>query len=135
MTNWDIADDSLSVTIGISDGGFFGNTFPRTGVYKVTGHANIQVLNATAVEIMGTTDNSSYDALAFLQVSSDDSGAYVRGTTSGECILNISDTANRKIKIELSSVSDTSSIQASTNRSLETYVVVPVFESIFPIFD
>ena len=123
LTAWESPDDALAVTIGDSmsvSSGIF--TFPRTGVYKVTLYANIENSDgdaATAIEVMGTTDNSSYDALAFLQVTSNDSSALVRATTSGECIVNISDTSNRKI--ELTSVSDTSAVKGSTNRN-ESYV-------------
>ena len=75
ITAWESPDDAMAATVGDSmsvSSGIF--TFPRTGVYKVGLYARIDNEDgdtATACEIQGTTDNSTYDTLAFLQVSHD----------------------------------------------------------------
>lgn len=118
LTAWENPDDALAVTVGDSmseSSGIF--TFPRTGVYKVSFYARIRNENgdvATAVELQGTTDNSSYDVLAFGQVAGDASPDYVTATVAGEAVINISDTSNRKVRFTASSVGGSSSILGET---------------------
>jgi len=125
ITAWARPDETIVTNIGdtmsVASGVF---TFPRTGVYKVTAYALIQNENgdtATAVEVEGTTDNSSYDTIAFLQASSDDSSAYIRSATSGEAVVNISDVSNCKVRLSATSIASSSVINGNSGRS-ETYV-------------
>ena len=125
ITAWARPDETIVATIGnamaVASGVF---TFPRTGVYKITAYALITNENgdvATAVEVQGTTDNSSYDTVAFLQAASDDSSAFVRSTTSGEAVVNISDVSNCKIRLSASSIANSSEINGDSSRN-ETYV-------------
>ncbi len=125
ITAWESPDDAMAATVGDSmsvSSGIF--TFPRTGVYKVGLYARIDNEDgdtATACEIQGTIDNSTYDTLAFLQVSHDSSATYVRATCAGEAVVNISDVANRKIRIEGTSITSPSLIMGQTDYNA-TYV-------------
>ena len=125
MTAWARPDETMVTNIGdtmsVASGVF---TFPRTGVYKVTAYALITNDNgdtATAVEIQGTTDNSSYDTIGFLQSASDDGSAYVRATTSGEAVVNISNVSNCKVRLSATSISASSEVNGDSGRN-ETYV-------------
>lgn len=123
MDTWENPDDSLCVTVGDSmsvSSGIF--TFPRTGVYKVSFFASIDNAAAdslTAVELQGTTDNSSYDTLAYVREGGSSDEDF--GTAYGEAVVNISDTTNRKVRLYASSISSGSLINGNTDRN-ETYI-------------
>ena len=125
ITAWARPDETIVTNIGdtmsVASGVF---TFPRTGVYKVTAYALITNDNgdsATAVEVEGTTDNSSYDTIGFLQSASDDGSAFVRSTTSGEAVVNISNVSNCKVRLSATSISGSSEVNGDSGRN-ETYV-------------
>ena len=113
ITDWEKPDNTLMTTVGdnmsVSSGIF---TFPRTGIYRVFYTAlinNGSGDNTTTVELFGTTDNSTYERLTYSWDGG--TGSVVNyGTSSGEVVVNISDTGNRKIKLEAGSLTSPSQI-------------------------
>ena len=123
ITAWEKPDNSLSVTVGDSmsvSSGIF--TFPRTGVYRVAFFAGIDTAAADSlgsVELRGTTDNSNYELLTYVREGGSSDVDY--GNVYGEAIVNISDTANRKVKLDAGSLSSGSVIMGHSDRN-ETYI-------------
>ena len=123
LTAWEQPDDPLCVTVGdnmsVSSGIF---TFPRTGVYRVAFYAMIDSAaadNLTAVELQGTTNNSSYDLIVYVREGGSSDVDY--GTLSGEAVINISDVSNRKVRLVASSLGTGSIVNGHTDES-QTYI-------------
>ena len=126
LVDWERPDDTMAVTIGdqmsVSSGIF---TFPRTGIYRVFYFG--QVTNETgdsftSLALHGTTNNSTYDILAFAGGGENGNpGQENYNCFAAEAIVNISDTANRKVKLEAGSISGGSYVISDTNMN-RTYV-------------
>jgi hypothetical protein len=120
-TAWEKPDNTGNVTVGDSmsvSSGIF--TFPRTGVYRVAAFANIENENgddSTSFDIQHTRDNSSYTIIGLIQSASDDSSAFVKSSGSMEVLVNITDTANHKIRFAAGSVGSGSQIIGNTDRN------------------
>ena len=117
--NLERCDDASFSKIGTGmseSSGIF--TFPRTGVYKVTVHAHITGDSADAAAVLQTdvtTDNSSYDAVAWA-VGGDDSGSGSMQTTAfSQCFVNVTDTSNVKVKFEIFSFASGSTLNGDTD--------------------
>ena len=125
MTAWEQPDDAMAATVGDSmsvSSGIF--TFPRTGIYRIAFKANITNAsgdNTTAVELYGTTDNSSYDLLAYSWAGGTNTGVAEYGTVYGEAVVNITDTSNRKIKLDAGSLTSPSIVHGHTDYNA-TYI-------------
>lgn len=126
MTAWERPDDAMAATVGdqmsVSSGIF---TFPRTGIYRVFYFG--QVTNETndsftSVALHGTTNNSTYDILAFAGGGENgNAGTENYGCFAAEAVVNISDTSNRKVKLEAGSISSGSFIISDTGFN-RTYI-------------
>ena len=122
LTDWEKPDNTLHTTVGDSmsvSSGIF--TFPRTGVYRVNFHAVISTASAdslAAVQLEGTTDNSSYSILNYAREGGSSDLDY--GTASGESIVNINDLTNRKIRLAANSVSIGTLINGNTSQNETT---------------
>jgi hypothetical protein len=102
--------------MSISSGIF---TFPKTGVYKVSYFATISNAsgdNQTSVSLYGTEDNSTYNRVTYLGVGNTSSNTDL-SIVSGEALLNISDTANRKVFLKFESVQNGSVIGGSASQA------------------
>jgi hypothetical protein len=122
LTDWGKPSAPLYVNNGIGDlmsisSGIF--TFPKTGVYKVSYFATISNAsgdNQTSVSLYGTEDNSTYSRVTYLGVGNTSSNTDL-SIVSGEALLNISDTANRKVFLKFESVQNGSVIGGSASQA------------------
>lgn len=124
ITDWEQPDNTMMATVGDSmsvSSGIF--TFPRTGIYRVFYTAvinNASGDNTTTAELFGTTDNSTYERLTYHWDGGTGSVTNY-GTSSGEVVVNISDTANRKVKLEAGSLTSPSQIIGNSTYN-STYI-------------
>ena len=124
ITAWEQPDNTIMATVGDSmsvASGIF--TFPRTDIYRVFYMANIDNRsgdNVCSVELWATTDNSTYSRLNYHWDGGTGSVTNY-GTLAGESVINISDTANRKVKLEANSITSPSFIVGNTDEN-RTYI-------------
>jgi len=95
-------------------------TFPRTGVYEVKVHAMIETADGDGTAILAThvtTDNSSYNPSADA-CGGDDAGTNsVQVTAYSQCFVNVTDTAQVKVKFVTSSFGSNSFIRGNSNKN------------------
>ena len=91
-------------------------TFPATGIYQVSAVGQIYSINdgATYVDVLVTTNNSSYDAVVELNGGNDNSGSSTK-SIGGHTLVNVTNTSNVKVKFATSSMNTNSSLNGSTN--------------------
>tara|TARA_A100001035_G_C27778970_1_gene500640 strand:- start:1232 stop:1753 length:522 start_codon:yes stop_codon:yes gene_type:complete len=117
--NLERCDDASFSKIGTGmteSSGIF--TFPRTGVYKVTVQANItgdSADSAAVVQTDVTTNNSTYDGVAYA-AGGDDGGSGTHQTTAfSQCFVNVTDTSNVKVKFQIYSFASGSQLNGDTD--------------------
>ena len=123
ITAWEKPDNSIFTTVGdsmsLSSGTF---SFPKTGVYRVAYHANIDTAasdSVASVELWATTNNSTYERITYVREGGGSSVDY--GSVYGEAVININDVANRKVQLLAGSMATGSIINGNTDRN-ETYI-------------
>ncbi len=106
LTAWERADTDGTGAIGsamsVSSGVF---TFPITGTYLIQAQAMVSIANDqryNSLYIQTTLDNSSYDTASsghqFIQVTESN---YTSGSIYASFIFNVSDTSNRKVRLNI----------------------------------
>jgi len=122
LTDWGKPSSSIFVANGVGDlmsvsSGVF--TFPKTGVYRVSYYATVSNNSGdsqTSVTLYGTDDNSTYTRVTYAGVGNTSSNTDL-SMVYAEALLNISDTANRKVKLILESVQNSSSVSGSSSQA------------------
>jgi len=122
LTDWGKPSSSIFVANGIGNlmsisSGVF--TFPKTGVYRVSYYATISNASGdsqTSVSLYGTDDNSTYTRVTYAGVGNTSSNTDL-SMVYAEALVNISDTANRKVKLILESVQSGSSVSGSSSQA------------------
>ena len=129
ITAWSQASGNITGVgkvsgMSVSSGIF---TFPQTGLYKVTFQFATRSDASDNMDgiIQVTTDNSTYTTA--LAVSGGDSGT-VNGTATGSIFVNVTDTANVKVKFRATSM-DTDSYVIGLSSIICTNVI---FERVAP---
>ena len=124
------ADITAWAKVAFTGAGFIGTgmsmssgifTFPQTGIYAVYVKAGFQISGSDSVEMATyvTTDNSTY-VYADAIVDGNNGSGVRNGGASGLVIVDVTDTANVKVKFNASTLNSGSAIIA-TNLSLNTY--------------
>ena len=116
-TNLERVDEPSSGIIGTGmteSSGVF--TFPSTGIWKVEAimNVNVSVQDTIVMQIEVTIDNSSYNNYSFGLAG----GAAAGGESNSaytSAIIDVTDTANVKVRFNASSISATNSIRGNTN--------------------
>lgn len=120
ITNWEIADDPSAGSIGTGmtlNSGIF--TFPQTGIYRIDIGVLfvIGVADVVSFQTFVTKDNgSSYDQVQIVQEETSSRSGY------GAILVDITDTANDKVKFVLSSLNAGNNIRGDTDQN-ETFVI------------
>ena len=117
ITNLERTDETSSGIIGTGmteSSGVF--TFPSTGIWKVEAimNVNVSVQDTIVMQIEVTIDNSSYNNYSFGLAG----GAAAGGESNSaytSAIIDVTDTANVKVRFNASSISATNSIRGNTN--------------------
>ena len=121
LTNWERIDDASSGTIGtnmsVSSGIF---TFPRTGLYRVDILVDVYTTNddtATQGRFYVTqNDGGAWDEV--VRVSAGEDGTdNVNNSISAFTLVNVTDTANVKVKLEVASLETGGAIEGSSGLS------------------
>jgi hypothetical protein len=116
-TNLERVDEPSSGIIGTGmteSSGVF--TFPSTGIWKVEAimNVNVSVQDTIIMQIDVTIDNSSYNTYSFGLAG----GAAAGGESNSaytSAIIDVTDTANVKVRFTGSSISATNAIRGNTN--------------------
>ena len=124
-SDWERVDHASQGTIGtamsVSSGIW---TFPVTGIYQVTFHTqwkeagNIEC-RYSDTQILGTTNNSSYDAIAVSTQGQGHGGTgenYVHN--SAMSLVDVTDTSNVKVKFKVTAQSTVTWIGHTQNNSI-----------------
>lgn len=120
-------DETTSGTIGTGmtqSSGIF--TFPSTGIYLILVTANFlaQADDTTVqISIQVTTDNSSFTEYAVADGGNGSSDVVIT-SGSAQLVLDITDTANQKIKFRTSSLSGSSAVRGDTNRNETSFTFI-----------
>jgi len=117
ITNLERTDETSSGIIGTGmteSSGVF--TFPSTGIWKVEAimNVNVSVQDTIVMQIEVTIDNSSYNTYSFGLAG----GAAAGGESNSaytSAIIDVTDTANVKVRFTGSSISATNAIRGNTN--------------------
>ena len=118
LTSWERIDDASSATIGtnmsVSSGIF---TFPRTGLYRVDILVDVYTTNddtATQGRFYVTqNDGGAWDEV--VRVSAGEDGTdNVNNSVSAFTLVNVNDTANVKVKLEVASLETGGAIEGSS---------------------
>ena len=117
ITNLERTDETSSGIIGTGmteSSGVF--TFPSTGIWKVEAimNVNVSVQDTIVMQIEVTIDNSSYNNYSFGLAG----GAAAGGESNSaytSAIIDVTDTANVKVRFTGSSISATNAIRGNTN--------------------
>ena len=123
-SNWERVDHASQGTIGstmaVSSGIW---TFPSTGVYQVTlvttykAAGNVERRYVEAL-ILGTTNNSSYDAIAVsTQGLGGDGTGDNYGNLTASSLVDVTDTSNVKIKFKLTAQDTTTFVGHTENNA------------------
>ena len=123
-SNWERVDHASQGTIGstmaVSSGIW---TFPSTGVYQVTlvttykAAGNVERRYVEAL-ILGTTNNSSYDAIAVsTQGLGGDGTGDNYGNLTASSLVDVTDTSNVKIKFKVTAQDTTTFIGHTENNA------------------
>lgn len=118
LTNWERIDDASSGTIGtnmsVSSGIF---TFPRTGLYRVDAMADVYTTNddlVIRVRLQVTQNNGgAWDEVMRIGAG-EDGTENVNNSVAGFSLVNVTDTSNVKVKLDLSTVSTGGAIEGSS---------------------
>ena len=125
-SNLERADDASSGRIGTGmseSSGIF--TFPSTGIYLVrcTYFGSAIPDDNVGMVIKATTNNSSYDDVAFNQDSGDgSSGASFTGSL--EALVDVTDVSNVKVKFATDSISSGSIIEGTTTSNVTSFTFI-----------
>jgi len=124
-SNWERVDHASQGTIGtamaVSSGIW---TFPATGIYQVTFHTQYKKEGNTEIRysdtrILGTTDDSSYDAIAVSTQCQGHGGTdfnYVHN--SAMSLVDVTNTSNVKVKFAVSAQASVTWIGHTENNSI-----------------
>lgn len=111
-----ITDNQMSVSSGIF-------TFPLTGIYLVSGFATATTASGgdnVSLNIAVTTDNSSYNAVAF----GTDGNAGRSSHVTCSSLIDVTDTSNVKVKFVASSISSGSQFNGHTDYSQTCFTFI-----------
>ena len=124
-SNWERVDHASQGSIGtamaVSSGIW---TFPVTGIYQVTFHTQYKKAGNTEIrysdtQILGTTDDSSYDAIAVSTQGQGHGGTgdnYVHN--SAMSLVDVTDTSNVKVKFKVTAQASVTWIGHTENNSI-----------------
>jgi|TARA_R100001460_G_C3502318_1_gene170534 hypothetical protein len=124
ITNWarntQTLQGNINAGVTVSSGIF---TFPSTGHWLINAYATINITTGSpaylTVGFKSSNDNFSSEDLIFnMSVKGNTNTSH---TTSGGVILDITDTANDKVKLEVSAVSGTITLSGATTNN-RTYL-------------
>ena len=107
-------------------------TFPSTGIWliQVSAYINATTNDGCALGIVGTNDNfSTQDVLAQAITGKYNSGYKDAATSFTQTIVDITDTANDKIKFQAGSVTSGTSINGSSTTTITTFVFMKLGET------
>jgi hypothetical protein len=121
------ADITAWAKVAFTGAGFIGTgmsmssgifTFPQTGIYAVYVKAGFQINGSDSVEMATyvTTDNSTY-VYADAIVDGNNGSGIRNGGASGLVIVDVTDTANVKVKFNASTLNSGSALNAYTATS------------------
>ena len=93
-------------------------TFPNTGIWLIQffGRGNIKRADNIGCHIQRTTDNSSYDTVAFGDAAGDDSDLGTNGATVF-FIFDVTNVSTHKVKFRVESMSDGSQLLGDTSET------------------
>tara|TARA_B100000287_G_scaffold412721_1_gene443473 strand:+ start:1898 stop:2461 length:564 start_codon:yes stop_codon:yes gene_type:complete len=118
LTSWERIDDASSGTIGtnmsVSSGVF---TFPRTGLYRVDVMSDIYTTNddlVIRVALQVTQNNGGAWDEVMRVGAGEDGTANVNNSVAGFTLVNVTDTSNVKVRLDLASVSTGGAIEGSS---------------------
>lgn len=120
-------DETTSGTIGTGmthSSGIF--SFPSTGIYLILVEANFLAESndgTVQISIQVTTDNSSFTEYAIVDGGNTGSDSASQ-SGSAQLVLDITDTANQKIKFRTSSLTGISVVRGDTNRNETTFTFI-----------
>jgi len=124
ITNWarntQTLQGNINAGVTVSSGIF---TFPSTGYWLINAYATINITTGSpaylTASFKSSNDNFSSEDLVFnMSVKGNSNTSH---TSSGGVILDITDTANDKVKLEVSAVSGTISLAGATGNN-RTYL-------------
>jgi len=124
ITNWarntQTLQGNINAGVTVSSGIF---TFPSTGYWLINAYATINITTGSpaylTASFKSSNDNFSSEDLVFnMSVKGNSNTSH---TSSGGVILDITDTANDKVKLEVSAVSGTISLAGATTNN-RTYL-------------
>jgi hypothetical protein len=101
-------------------------TFPKTGIYEITVHAGLAPQDDNSVNIgtQVTTNNSDFTNIANAfdgnRLSSSTTGA----SGSSQCFVDVTDTANVKVKFTTSSMATNSIVSGNTDANTTTFAFI-----------
>ena len=101
-------------------------TFPETGIYYIDWQAEFRYSGETRyneVKIQVTTDNSSYNDRAYGYTSLSTSGGTGIANSRTSTFIDVTDTANVKVKFGASPENASATLQSSTGNYLQTRVI------------
>ena len=118
LSNWERVDDASFAKIGtgmtVSSGIF---TFPRTGLYRVDVLGDIFTTNDDQVVKLGfkvTQNNSDYTEV--LRIGAGEDGTdNINNSVSGFTLVNVTNTSNVKVKLDLASISTGGAIEGDSS--------------------
>ena len=117
------ADITAWAKVAFTGAGFIGTgmsmssgifTFPQTGIYAVYVKAGFQINGSDSVEMATyvTTDNSTYVYADAIVDGNNGSSGIRNGGASGLVIVDVTDTANVKVKFNASTLNSGSALNA-----------------------
>ena len=88
-------------------------TFPSTGIYRIDLDGYFRVANDPTIELQlqGTTDNSSYNTIVISRFGNRANAGATYGSNSVSCIVDVTDTSNVKIRLNIDSAHSESLVQ------------------------
>ena len=130
-SNLERVDDASFAKIGTGmsvSSGYW--SFPTTGLYMITtdvgcscnGDDNVRL------DVFATTNNSSYDLLAYAFGGGDSSGT-VDNTACTTSYVNVTDTSNVKVKFGAGSIGNGSAVQGNTDYNYTSFTFIRLGDS------
>jgi len=130
-SNLERVDDASFAKIGTGmsvSSGYW--SFPTTGLYMITtdvgcscnGDDNVRI------DVFATTNNSSYDLIAYAFAGGDSSGT-VDNTANTTNYVNVTDTSNVKVKFGAGSLGSGSQVMGGTDHNYTSFTFIRLGDS------
>jgi len=126
-TNLERVDESSSGIIGTGmteSSGIF--SFPVTGIYLVLTNAYFSAANGdgtVTVATQVTVDNSNYDVFA-QAVGGNRASSDAGNSGASTCVIDVTDTANVKVKFNAGSITSPSAVFGSTDENRTSFTFI-----------